>query len=122
MENINNKITYHKVGDYLMPDLEAPKNIKNFRLGKYGRLRLQYLKEHKRGEYTCLMLENKLQTHLMEIEKVANDRLNFMIKQLAEKENVNEELKQNNQLEWVQLMNNIKSSVEEIILKELIFV
>lgn len=112
---MNNRLTYHKEGDYLIPDLEAPENIKNFTLGKYGRLRLNYLKQNKKVEYMILLTENKLQKHLMEIDKTAYQRLGFLIKQLAKKENVNEELKAKNQLEWVAKMNNIKNPVEEII-------
>ncbi len=118
---MNNKITYHKEGDYLIPDLIAPENIEGFTLGKYGRLRLYYLKQYNKAEYMTLLMENKLQEHLMEIDKTAYERLEFLTKQLAEKENINEELKSNNQLEWVGKMNNIKNSVEEIILKELIY-
>lgn len=118
---MNNRLTYHKEGDYLIPDLEAPENIENFTLGKYGRLRLNYLKQNKKVEYMILLTENKLQKHLMEIDKTAYERLGFLIKQLAKKENGNEELKAKNQLEWVAKMNNIKNPVEEIILEELIY-
>lgn len=118
---MNNKITYHKEGDYLIPDLIAPENIENFTLGKYGRLRLNYIKQDKKAEYMTLLMENKLQKHLMEIDKTAYKRVELLTKQLAEKENINEELKANNQLEWVAKMNNIKNSVEEIILNELIY-
>ena len=123
MENkIKNEITYYKHGDYYLPNLVAPENMKNFEIGKYGKLRLRYLKEHKKAEYTLLLMDNKLQKHLMEIDKIATERFNLLMKQFAEKENITEELKVKDQLKWVGLMNTIKHSAEEIILKELIYV
>jgi hypothetical protein len=95
---------------------------KNIKIGKYGRMRAKYLKENKKAEYSIMLIDNTLQDHLIEIDKTANERYNLLIKQFAEKENITEELKANNQMEWVKMMNNIKNSVEEIILKELIFV
>ena len=123
MENkIKNEITYYKHGDYYLPNLVAPENVKNFEIGKYGKLRLRYLKEHKKAEYTILLLDNELQKHLMEVDKIATERFELLMKQFAEKENITEELKEKDQLKWVGLMNNIKHSAEEIILKELIYV
>lgn len=115
-------IEYRKVGDYYLPNLVAPENIKNFKLGKYGKLRLKYLKDFKKAEYTILLMDNKLQKHLMQIDKQANDRFELLIKQLIEKENITEELKAINQMEWVGRMNNIKNRAEEIILTELIYI
>ena len=116
------KIEYTKVGDYYLQNLVAPSNMKNFEIGKYGKLRLKYLKEHKKAEYTILLMDNKLQKHLMEIDKIDNERFDLLMKQFAQKENITEELKAKDQLKWVGLMNNIKHSAEEIILKELIYV
>ena len=116
------KIEYTKVGDYYLQNLVAPSNMKNFEIGKYGKLRLKNLKEHKKAEYTILLMDNKLQKHLMEIDKIANERFDLLMKQFAQKENITEELKAKDQLKWVGLMNNIKHSAEEIILKELIYV
>ena len=116
------KIEYTKVGDYYLPNLVAPENMKNFKLGKYGKLRLRYLKEHKNAEYIILLMDNKLQKHWLEVDKIANERFELLMKQYAEKENITEELKAKDQLKWVGLMNNIKHSAEEIILKELIYV
>lgn len=116
------KIEYTKVGDYYLPNLVAPKNMKNFEIGKYGKLRLRYLKEHKKAEYTILLMNNELQKHLMEVDKIATERFELLLKQYAAKENITEELKAKDQLKWVRLMNNIKHSAEEIILKELIYV
>lgn len=117
-----NGIEYIKIGDYYMPNLKASEGMKISKLGKYGRLRLHYLKENRKAEYTILFMDNKLQNHLMEIDKIAKKRFDLLIKQLAEKENITEELKAKSQLEWVGRMNNIKNCAEEIILKELIYV
>lgn len=98
---MKNNITYHKEGDYLIPNIVAPENMKNFRLGKYGRLRLNYLKTNKKAEYMILQMENKLQKHLMDVDITATKRVNAIVKELSKKENITEELKANNQLEWV---------------------
>ena len=95
------ELEYRKCGDYYIPNIVAPDNIKNFRLGKYGRLRLNYLKTNKKAEYMILQMENKLQKHLMDVDITATKRVNAIVKELAKKENVTEELKANNQLEWV---------------------
>ena len=116
------KIEYTKQGDYYFPNLVLSQNLKNFEIGRFGRMRLKFLKEQKKSEYISLFMDNKLQEHLLEIDKTANDRFEFLMKQLAKKENITEELKAIDQLKWVGLMNNIKNSAEEIILKELIYV
>lgn len=118
-----NKITYHKEGDYLIPDLYIKKcNKTNYRIGKYGHLRLNYLKEHKRALYTELMLTGKLPEHLASIDKDAKKRVSDIVNKLALAEGVNEELKQTNQMKWVQAMNNIKNKAEEVVFNELIYV
>ena len=131
MENVNLKdrftdektgIEYIRVDDYYMPNLVLSGTEKEIKLGKYGRMRARYLKEHKKAEYTILLMENKLQKHLLDIDKIAYERLELLMKQLAERENITEELKANNQMEWVRCMNNIKHSAEEIIFNELIYV
>ena len=99
------KIEYHKEGDYYFPNLYLDSNFKYSEISKYGRMRLSFLQEH-----------------LLEFDKTANDMFEFLMKQLAKKENITEELKAIDQLKWVGLMNNIKNSVDEIILKELIYV
>ena len=95
------ELEYRKCGDYFVPNIVAPENIKNFRLGKYGRLRLNYLKNNKKADYMSLQMENKLQKHLIDVDLTATKRANAIVKALAKKENVTEELKANNQLEWV---------------------
>ena len=114
-------IEYRLVGDYYIPNLVLPSQ-KNVKLGKYGRMRARYLKENKKVEYTIMLVENTLQDHLIEIDNTATKRYNLLMKQFSEKENITEELKATNQMEWVGKMNAIKNAVEEIILKELIFI
>ena len=118
---MNNKITYHKEGDYLVPDLYLPKQPDGH-IGKYGRLRLNYLKNFKKGLYTELLINATLKQNLIDIDETANDKVNFLIKQFAEVENVNENLKEHHQMEWVQAMNNIRNRAEEIVLNEIIYV
>ena len=119
-----NKITYHKEGDYLIPDLiiEENKANKDYHIGKYGRLMLNYIKNYKRGLYTELMINGTLSKHLSDIENTANERIGLIVKQLAKSENVNEDLKESNQLAWVQAMNNIKNRAEEIVYNEIIYI
>ena len=118
---INMKIDYRKCGDYYIPNLVIS-NTKNFKLGKYGKMRLNYLKTQKKAEYSILLMEDKLSEHLQEIDKTATNRYNLLMKQFAEQENITEELKAINQFEWVGKMNSIKNRVEEIIFNELIYV
>ena len=118
---INMKIDYRKCGDYYIPNLVIS-NTKNFKLGKYGKMRLNYLKTQKKAEYSILLMEDKLSEHLQEIDKTATNRYNLLMKQFAEQENITEELKAINQLEWVGKMNSIKNRAEEIIFNELIYV
>ena len=115
------KIIYRKRGDYYLPNLKLAAESKNQNLGKYGLIRLRFLKEHKRGLYTELLLENKLIEHLKFIDNIATKRTKQYINEIAIQENVNEQVKADNQLEWVRIMNNIKNSAEEIVLKELIY-
>ncbi len=118
---MNNKITYHKEGDYLIPDLYMSKQPKKH-IGRYGRLRLNYLKEYKRGLYTELIISGELFNHLASIDKDATKRVSSIISKLAESEGINEFLKQTHQMEWVQAMNSIKNRAEEIVFNEIIHV
>ena len=118
---INMKIDYRKCGDYYIPNLVIS-NTKNFKLGKYGKMRLNYLKTQEKAEYTILLMEDKLSKHLQDIDKIATNRYKLLMKQFAEQENITEELKAINQLEWVGKMNSIKNRAEEIIFNELIYV
>ena len=97
---------------------EYPENVI---LGKYGRARLNYIKTHKRVLYAELLMNETLNKHLAEINRVATERINRIIKEMAEQDNTNEQLKETNQLLWVGLMNNYKLSAEEIVYNEIIF-
>ena len=114
-------ISYTKIGDYLLPDLKLEDKAR-FNIGKYGLLKLEYLKKNKRGLYTELLMKDKLNEYLHDIDIILIDKEQKLIKELTEKENVTEELKNNNQMLWISKMNNIKNRVEEIILKEHIYV
>ena len=116
------KIEYIRVGDYYIPNITVPKPRRTGNIGKYGRMKLNYMKKYKISEYTEMLLNNELNSFLLDVEDKCKEKLNILIKQMAEKENVTEELKANNQLEWVQRMNSIKNIAEEIILNELIYV
>ena len=115
------EITYHKEGDYLIPDIIVENPKKDYHIGLYGRLKLEYMKKHQLGLYSDLILTGTLPEYLIEIDKTANERTKKIINKLAKEEKVDENLKQNNQLEWVRCMNNIKNRAEEIVLNELIY-
>ena len=123
-ENINERtgITYTLKGDYYIPNIAIPKARKTGNIGKYGRLKLDYMRKYKISEYTKMLLDNELKRYLLDIEDECRKRLEILIKQMTQEENVTEELKANNQMLWVQKMNNIKNRAEEIVLKELIYV
>lgn len=114
-------IEYVRQGDYYIPNLVLPKQ-KKIHLNKYGRMRLNYLKEHKKSEYSIMFIENTLIDHLEEIQETATKRLNLIIDDLKEKSNLKEDMKNTDMLYWVGTMNAIKQQAEEIILKELIYV
>lgn len=141
----DNGFWYKRDGDYYFPEyylgkglsLEEATKLKEQRvkedtknnteccenaiLGKYGRARLNYIKTHKRGLYAELLMNGTLNKHLAEIDKTATERINRIIKSMAEQSNTNEQLKGTNQLLWVGLMNNYKLSAEEIVYNEIIF-
>ncbi len=117
---MNNKITYRKKGDYLIPNL-AIENGENVILGKYGRARLNYVKENKRGLYNELMMNGSLISCLNGIDERCNKIVRITIREMAKENNVDEKLKAKNQLKWVGLMNNFKNVAEEIVLNELIY-
>ena len=116
------KIKYKEQGDFLIPIINLLDEIlENPNIGKYGIMRLEYLKEHKKCLYESLIMKNELYKHLTAIELESQKRVEKLIKEYAIKENVNEKMKENNQMKWVGLMNNFKSQAEEIIKKELIY-
>ncbi len=118
---MNNKITYHKEGDYFIPNLYLPIQPDGH-IGKYGKLRLDYLKNFDKSLYTELLIDGTLKQHLLDIDESANERVKLLVKQFAESENVDEYLKEYHQMEWIQAMNNIKNRAEKIVLNEIIYV
>ena len=114
-------ISYIKTGDYLLPNLILKEKIQ-YNIGKYGLLRLNYIKKEKLGLYFDLLVNDKLNEYLHDIDTTIMEKVQKLITELAEKENINEQLKENNQMLWVSKMNNIKNIAEEIIIKEYIYV
>lgn len=114
-------ISYTKKGDFLLLDLIL-ENKKQYNIGKYGLLRLEYIKKYKLGLYFDLLVNDNLNEYLHNIDTTVMEKVQKLIKELAEKESINEQLKENNQMLWVSKMNNIKNIAEEIILKEYIYV
>ena len=114
-----NELAYTRCGDYYIPDLklseqpEAP-------IGKYGRMRQRYLKEHRPNRYTYRILSEKLYPHLLEIDRAARERMDAMLPRMMEAAGVTEELKARDPMRWVGLMNTLKAQVEEMILNEII--
>ena len=113
------KIQYIRAGDYFIPDLELPEETRP--IGKWGRMRREYLKEHKPIQYNCLLLSGKLWTYLADLNEQAQDRLERIIEQMKTDEGISEALKASDPMAWVGAMNNIRNRAEEIILQELIY-
>ena len=115
------ELKYIKTGDYELPNLTLNDN-KRGTINKYGKLRLDYLKEHKKALYTTLLIKDELTNHLVSVSKDAETLLNKLMKSYKKRdEKLSERNKEINQLEWVKLMNNYKNTAEEIILNELIY-
>ena len=112
-------LTYLRNVDYLFPDLSLEDT--DLPIGKYGLLRKRYLKEHKRGWYSSLLLTGKLDEHLAKIDHSCNERIELIMNQLARREGVTEALKAADQMEWVRRLNNIRARAEEIVLSELVY-
>ena len=110
-------ITYTQVGDYLLPNLIPPESPK---VGRWGMLRHSYLRNHREGIYTGMLMKDTLNEHLEEVDRQANEVEQLLISQMAQQEGTTELLKAEDQLEWVQRMNSIRDRVDEIILQELI--
>ena len=113
--------TYREKNGHLIPNVTLPKQT-DYQIGKYGRMRLEYIKSHRRGRYTTLLTEGKLNSHLHEIDVQANEILETVIPRLAAERGVNEDLKARDMLRWVAEMNNIKASAEEFVLREVVLV
>ena len=112
-------LKYLQSGYYFIPDLKLPQE--NRSIGKYGRMYRDYLQEHNPIRFDDLVLEGKLWTYLADLNEQAQDRLQLIIRQMQEEESVNDELKENNQIAWVQAMNSIHNRAEEIVLHELVY-
>ena len=121
-DNLYEKLggTYREENGHLIPDIALPEQT-NYQIGKYGRMYLDYIKNHRRGRYTTLLTEGKLNARLHEIDLEAKTMLESIISRLAAERGIDENLKARDMLRWVAEMNNIKSSAEEIILKEVIY-
>ena len=115
-----NGMSYTLHGDYYLPDLVLREEEPIY--GKYGMLRKQFLKEYRSARYQYLLLTGKLNEHLNQTDQEAREQVETLMEQMTEKQGVTEELKAQDQMEWVRLMNNIKASAEEIVLKNMIYV
>ena len=113
--------TYRAENGYLIPDIALPEQT-NYQIGKYGRMHLDYIKQHRRGRYTTLLTEGKLNARLHEIDLEAKQMLESLIPRLAAERGIDENLKARDMLRWVAEMNNIKASAEEIVLREVVLV
>ena len=113
--------TYRQEGDYLIPNLTLP-NDDDYEIGKYGRMRLDYLKKHRKILYTNYVTEGTLSKHLSEIDQACNEHMETLVPTMAKQECVSEALKAADQMEWVCRMNNIRNRAEEIVLREVVYV
>lgn len=114
-----NGLGYTLHGDYYLPDIVLDEETPTY--GKYGMIRKSFLKEHRPARYQYLMLNGKLTAHLNQVDKEAREQVEMLVEQMAEKQGVTEQLKIHEQMKWVGLMNNIKVSVEEIVLKDIVY-
>ena len=111
-------ITYIKIGDYLLANLAPSESPK---VGRWGMLRFNYLRKHRESLYTIMLMEGTLNPHLEDVDRQAQEMEQLLISQLAQQESVTEQLKAENQMEWVAQMNNIRNRADEIVLNELIY-
>ena len=109
--------TYREENGNLVPNVELPEQKP---IGKYGRMHLEYLKQHRRGRYSALLGEGRLNTYLSEIDEQAHEMLSSLTVELAKTQALDEHLKATDQMRWVQMMNNVRSSAEETVMRELI--
>ena len=115
-----NGIKYELRGEQYYPIFDLGEHA-TYEIGKYGHLHLDFIKKHRRGTYTTLLTENRLNEHLHRVDVQAHEQLDLHIAQMAERMGVTEELKATDPMRWVQMMNNIKASAEEIVLKEVVY-
>lgn len=112
-------ITYTKHGDYYYPDLALPSQPTGD-IGRYGRMRKKYLKEHQPDTFALMLMENTLTEHLVEIDRQANEQIDLITSQLAKAEGVTEDLKARDQLEWIRRMNSCRARAEEQVIREIV--
>ena len=117
----NTNIQYRQVGDFNIPNFILPPEEANIRLGKWGMLHKDYLLKHKKAVFATLLAEGKLYQHCAEVEKQAQQMFDTLVEQMKQTEGVTEQLKEGNQLEWVQRMGNIQQRTSEIVYSELIY-
>ena len=110
--------TYHQEGDYFLPDLSIPELPA---IGIWGQRRRRYLKEHRQALYTALLLSGKLNDHLSEVDEQAEAMFSQLVKQMAAQDSITEQLKEDNQMEWVRQMNSARNRAEEVIYNKLIY-
>ena len=113
--------TYREENGRLIPEIKLPEQT-DYQIGKYGRMHLDYIKQHRRGRYTTLLIEGKLNTRLHEIDLEANEMLETIIPRLTAERGIDENMKALDMLRWVTEMNNIKANAEEIVLREVVLV
>lgn len=117
---MKNKITYTQQGDYVLPDLKLPEQLK-VEIGIWGRRHERYIKQHHKLRYFNLLTSCKLTAYLADIDEEATEMFDILVEQLAEKEGITEQLKDDNQMMWVQRMNNIRNRAIEIVYNEIIY-
>ena len=116
----SNRLSYTMHGDYYLPDLVV--NEEESTYGKYGMLRKQFLKMHRPARYQYLLMTGELTAHLNRVDQETREQVETLVKQMVGKQGVNENLKRQDQMRWVRLMNNVKASAEEIVMREIIYV
>ena len=112
------ELTYRREGDYLLPNLEAPEAPK---IGKYGMLRFRYLRDQKKAIFSGMQMSGSLNSHLEQIDREATEEVERLTRQMAKEQGVNEKMKKTDQMKWVQMMNSLKASAEEIVLNQLVY-
>ena len=117
----NTEISYRRVGDYFIPNLKLPPEEARVRLGKWGMIYKDYLLKNKKVVFSTLLAESKLYQHCAEIENQVSDMYDMLVKQMKEAEGVTEELKEQDQFEWVKRMSNIQQRANEMICNEIIY-
>ena len=115
------KITYRQVGDYLIPNLSLPPEAK-IELGRWGQLHRDYLRQHKQVQFDIMLAQGTLWIYLAEVDEHASAMFSRLVEQLKENEGITEQLKADNQMEWIQRMNNIESRARETVYNELIYI